>query len=1009
MFSSGPSLIILGAGEVIDEGLPSGLQEVTSNGRIMDWQLDAFASTNVDVHFVGGYDINKVIENYPDLTYHFNESWNKTGCVASLLIALKSIINSNENPNDIYISYSDILFTNKLVEKLNKISNENILISIDLHSISPIKKNVETYFYKGVKSEFIGLIRVPSNMVQNFYESINTFENSESNLFLSELLIKLEKKNNTKIQAVDAEGEWAHTEDSESISRFILGTKASTLNKLKNKLKYSKILPLQYITRSQYNISRQSKINEIISFFKKCDKLIVRSSAKDEDTFDSAKAGCYLSILNVDINYNDLSEKIKSVFDSYSNPVDNDEVLIQPQLQNVKTIGVIFTRSLELGSPSRIFNYSNSSDTAAITSGSDVKNFKFVVSRNINIENKKKLPKLCKQLIKLSEEIEDICHYDSLDIEFAVTDNEELITLQVRPLVIKNNYLDHSKDMSIFDSLNSISNVIKGLNKPPYSQFGNGSMWSVMSDWNPAEIIGPNPSPLALDLYRKIITDDTWSIQRYQVGYRDLRGWPLIRSFGGKAYVDVRASINSFIPSTLKDSIVEKIVNYGMGKLRNKPSLHDKIEFQILPTCLDFDFDNWIEEYTYSNILKSNELDDLKLELSKVTSTIIEKTPDWIEKARNLELKESKSPKVYDNYGEWIRNNISICKNEGALYFAHLARAGFVAVAILKSAVKIGILSKKRYEILIESIPGLGKIFTDAVIEVKKGKLQRNDLIEKFGHLRPGTYDINTPSYKEKPEIYIDPIIENVKQVNRINFEWTNSEFESLSQKLLDIDLKINPNELLQFIRNAIYGREYSKFVFTKYVSKILDSLKIEAKKYKVEYQKLDCMPLEFWLQENIENWGHKQRTNMIQIYTNNRYQMYKLSSLIMLPSLITQPSEIFSYEIPSSEPSFITNNQVTAPLKVIKPGETLHKEDVINHIVAIVNADPGFDYLFALGITGLITAYGGPNSHMAMRASEFSVPAVIGIGPNEMAKLKSSMTISINCLKQLWRIENIL
>ena len=43
-----------------------------------------------------------------------------------------------------------------------------------------------------------------------------------------------------------------------------------------------------------------------------------------------------------------------------------------------------------------------------------------------------------------------------------------------------------------------------------------------MPDWNPAEIIGEYPRPLAYSVYKKLITDNTWSIARELMGYRKL-------------------------------------------------------------------------------------------------------------------------------------------------------------------------------------------------------------------------------------------------------------------------------------------------------------------------------------------------------------------------------------------------------------------------------------------------------------------------------------------------------
>ena len=37
-----------------------------------------------------------------------------------------------------------------------------------------------------------------------------------------------------------------------------------------------------------------------------------------------------------------------------------------------------------------------------------------------------------------------------------------------------------------------------------------------MPDWNPAEIIGTGPKPLAFSLYRGLITNDIWARQRFE-------------------------------------------------------------------------------------------------------------------------------------------------------------------------------------------------------------------------------------------------------------------------------------------------------------------------------------------------------------------------------------------------------------------------------------------------------------------------------------------------------------
>ena len=63
-----------------------------------------------------------------------------------------------------------------------------------------------------------------------------------------------------------------------------------------------------------------------------------------------------------------------------------------------------------------------------------------------------------------------------------------------------------------------------------------------------------------------------------------------------------------------------------------------------------------------------------------------------------------------------------------------------------------------------------------------------------------------------------------------------------------------------------------------------------------------------------------------------------------------------------------------------------------------IENADPGFDWIFSLGLKGLITKYGGSNSHMSIRASELNLAAAIGVGDIIYDKLLNANRILLDC-----------
>ena len=63
-----------------------------------------------------------------------------------------------------------------------------------------------------------------------------------------------------------------------------------------------------------------------------------------------------------------------------------------------------------------------------------------------------------------------------------------------------------------------------------------------------------------------------------------------------------------------------------------------------------------------------------------------------------------------------------------------------------------------------------------------------------------------------------------------------------------------------------------------------------------------------------------------------------------------------------------------------------------------IESADPGYDFIFTRKISGLITKYGGVNSHMAIRCAELNIPAVIGIGEKNFQEIEAQQALNIDC-----------
>ena len=112
-------------------------------------------------------------------------------------------------------------------------------------------------------------------------------------------------------------------------------SKANTLKYLKDKVKYSVILPMLIISRN--DITNRQRLKELIIENNMFDNVIVRSSAWGEDIPGSTHAGEYLSVIDIS-GVNAVVDAIYKVFNSYDKngrkKEDNDTVFIQPFLKD---------------------------------------------------------------------------------------------------------------------------------------------------------------------------------------------------------------------------------------------------------------------------------------------------------------------------------------------------------------------------------------------------------------------------------------------------------------------------------------------------------------------------------------------------------------------------------------------------------------------------------------------------------------------------------------------------
>jgi choline kinase len=96
-----------------------------SGKRLLDWALASFRANGLDrVCFIGGYQIEKVKQDYPEFTFRLNNDWENNNILASLFYA------SDLMDEPFICCYSDVLFTPDVVDRLAK-APEDMVLGVD--------------------------------------------------------------------------------------------------------------------------------------------------------------------------------------------------------------------------------------------------------------------------------------------------------------------------------------------------------------------------------------------------------------------------------------------------------------------------------------------------------------------------------------------------------------------------------------------------------------------------------------------------------------------------------------------------------------------------------------------------------------------------------------------------------------------------------------------------------------------------------------------------------------
>ena len=966
---------------------PTSLIELDPNVTVIEWIRKTLAETPVgDITYIGGYQLQKMIARYPMYGYRYHQNWQDEG-------ELKALRLFDALPDhQCLLIRAGTLFGKEALESLR--DADSGLAAGRYRDANGVRR-------------FVGLVLIAAGETRRVLESAAELAAADPKADLELLLERI-----SGVGWTNLDGLAAPLDDRDATARISFRGKAGTLAQLSGMVQRAVVSDQLSFTTSLWEQDPASLVRGIVQRFAGS-RIVVRSSSGLEDQPGKSHAGRFESVLDVDGgNADAIGRAVRRVVASLSGTEDaaarEDEVLVQKQIENLSAGGVLLTRTPGSDAPYFVLNIDRGSGLSnVVTSGSPGNTTTYFVSWYCDPQF---LSDETGRLIELGRELVHLTHYNALDIEFGIDAEENCHLFQVRPLNIRDE-ADRFDDADIASLIEDARGFVASMMAPCPGLHGATTVFGNMPDWNPAEMIGAMPRPLALSLYQHLVGRNAWAQARSDLGYRDQRPHQLIFSLAGRPYVDVRASLNSLTPADLAGDVADRWIDDCLARLVMRPELHDKIEFELTATCLAPDWEKYRTLMRGAG-LSPNEIDAFKGALARLTQSAIEPAdPNGAGPEKTiLELSERRTRLLAQDadtpYGnaiaaQWL---LSDCERLGVVPFAVFARLGFMALAWLYGLREAGILSAEEVDIVLSSIPTVAGDFATKLASLSAGEIGRQELLAEFGHLRPNSYDITSPNYASNPDRYLSAVAVGTTS-QRYDAVAAEAVFErhrgAISNVLKGHGLSVPPERILEFIRSSIGLRERSKFEFMKNLDAALVRIERFGAHFGLSPDDLSYLNLEEILRYSRDTASAGTSSNFRRTI-NYRKKRHGLSTLLEFPDLITHPDNLLFFEQETWRPNFVGHKAVIAQAVMLEP-ETA-PDALCGRIVLIEHADPGYDWIFGRGIVGLVTAYGGVGSHMAIRAAEFALPAAIGCGTGVLKTLSRAGRVRIDCINRIVR-----
>jgi len=666
----------------------------------------------------------------------------------------------------------------------------------------------------------------------------------------------------------------------------VISTKADTLLAIKNHVKRAHIEDMVIVTVEEFMNKKIETFHKVYEQFKG-DKIVVRSSPKNEDDVTAVDDLHLANVLDVDSGDSDqVCDAILSIVKSYVKGelnegslelIKDEQILIQRESKNIVVSGVVFTRDIIHNRPYYMVNYDANRKTDFISVRKNERTL--WIARNVSREF---LDIKFLKLLMAIKEIEDMFpEEEALDIGFGIDEKNNIIIFRVRQLV---RLIGKSKTMTDREFADT-----KAFAKCSY--LDTNHILSDMAYCGVAELIGHNPRPLDYSIVKEFIASKIWNRGLCDLGYSYVPDG-LIQKIGNKPYLSLSYSFEGLTPEDLNSQLKFKLYAYYEKKLKQDKSLHDKLESEVMFSTFDFATDKRLEELNEEGF-NQGEIEQIRTCLYKLTKEAIYAYDEvtnadksalllLIKLRRQISdgapLEESNVMKLH----KYIMELTDSIKKHAVQQLARQDRYASMARNFCESLVKQGYFTESEMDAFKASIT---TVFMDFDMDFDKfihGSLSLEEFNETYGQLRMSPYNIRTDCYSN---MSFEIIPDSPSRKDKKSKEAKLLDTKKLMEALKSVGLNISPEKFMEFMVKAIKNREFFFFEYSKSISLMLDIIIQVGELIGIAREDMSYLEIQDLL-------SYHSRESYIQITQTNR-SIYHSNTYLVLPNVIFDVGDI--------------------------------------------------------------------------------------------------------------------